>query len=248
MPLWKTTSEATTQEEVPEQPGILKQIAEKIKNGVSILWKILTFFFRLAILAVIVIILGTFLSTEAPPAEENVTLSSVASEERDAAIEAADRRLWSDLNAIVNSMRYEQVELEGAAAETFGQGIFPQNEGIKLKRIRFQTREKRVELVYEIAVNKEIQMRVERNYLGKVLTRYEGFSTGDSIVSYLRWYGWGKFFKGYPRYICGIEMNQSGSPIGEQTVQKQVIRRTLFGRIPRFLERVGRLSKQLFAE
>ena len=241
MPLWKTTSEATTQEEVPEQPGILKQIAEKIKNLLSFLWKALKFLFHLAIVLVIVILLGTFLGMERPQNIENVTRDGIAAEDRDGVITEADYRLWDNMTAMVSAMRYEQVELEGAAAETFGQGIFPQNEGIRLKRILFDTNENTVRLVYEAAVNKEIQLRVESGSLEKVLTRREGFSEGDSILSYIRWYGWGKFFHGYPRYICRVQMNPNGMPAGRQTVEEQMIRVAPFGRIPWFFTRLRRL-------
>ena len=164
-----------------------------------------------------------------------ITIEKAEEEESDVKISQKDQTLWTLLIPVVDAMEHGDFILNGEKAREFGQALYPESENIYVKEIHFYHKEKMVEILYDLGINKQVHLVMTRGKITRSLTRYEGFSEGDSIRRYFLWFTYGRFRKGYPVYELSADIENSAMyPV--KTVTKTTVCLKPFSKITRILK------------
>lgn len=187
-----------------------------------------------------------YLSTEMEQRDSTATYDSISEEDSDAVIQREDITLWKYMTDIANSLNYiekdKKLELGTEKSGEFGAAYFQPSDAIYVKEVKFYddaSGQRTAEIAYEMGVNKNIRFTFTSNHITKEMTRFEGFSETGSFFRYIKWYTYGRFMKGYPRYTCDVDMN-NGERLGTAIATKSVIRMRPFNRIIRVFDLLRR--------
>ena len=228
MATWRAT--ATDEEEEEAQETLFDKIKGKITGFWGWIVRLLIFLF-VAWLFFSVMAALSMESTEV----EKVTHTAMEQEDADSVIRQTDKRLWAYMMNIANGLSNldEPFDLGGDKSQEFGEAYFQTSDAVYVKSVRFyndRVNGRTAEITYEMGVNKDIHLIFQNNHIRKEMTRYEGFSEGGSFLRYLKWYTYGRFMKGYPRYTCEVAM-QDGVELGSRSVSKVTVRLKPFSKI-----------------
>ena len=219
-------------DEAPPEPTLLQKTWGRI-TGV---WG---WFVRLLILGFLVwlFFLGMSLLSEVKPESVPISYAEMEQEDRDAPVTQEDQELWSYMMRMVNGMNYGDFVLDNEAgkAEEFGRAYFPDSRAIVVTKVVLSHKDKTVDVWYDLGVNKQVHLIFSGGNITKYMTRYEGFSEGGSFLRYLQWYTYGKYKKGYPRYVCSLDL-ADGYAIGTPRVSKSVYKLEPFSQVKDVLD------------
>lgn len=233
MATWRGSVTDDPEEESPE--SIWSKLWGKVQGFWGFVVKALIFLF----LAWLFFFGMGFLSTEVAERDDTASYSSISEEDSDAIVQREDILLWKYMTDIANSLNYiekgKEFNLGMEKSKEFGAAYFQPSDAIFVKEVKFYddpSNRRTAEITYEMGVNKVIHFTFQNNHITKEMTRFEGFSEGGSFLRYLKWYTYGRFMKGYPRYTCDVDMN-NGERLGTPLVTKKVIRMKPFNRVVR---------------
>lgn len=225
-----------------EQEEVQETLSQKLWGKVTGFWGIVVKALIILFLAWLFFFIMGCLSTEIPEKDLDATYESIASEDNDAIVQKEDVQLWKYMIDIANSLDYigegKEFELGMEKSREFGAAYFQPSDAIYVKEVKFYddaSNMRTAEITYELGVNKNIRFVFKNNHITKEMTRFEGFSEGGSFLRYLKWYTYGRFMRGYPRYTCDVVM-ENGREMGTQgsrTATKSVVKMMPFNRIVR---------------